>query len=104
MLYRGMRARACVTKSCVAQIIRAEQRRQDAFNQYSMAKQRLAQIEQEHCGRGSDVANDLTTEIDLTDRQTSASLTPAKHPQHPACDPRQVRGEGSKPDQLSDRA
>ena len=67
MLYRGMQARACVTKSCVAQILRAEQRRQDAFNQYSMAKQRLAQIEQERCGRGP--MSRLTAEIDLTDRQ-----------------------------------
>jgi exopolysaccharide production protein ExoF len=52
-----------------AELSDAEQRRQDAFNQYSMAKQRLAQIEQEALRARSDVANDLTAEIDLTDRQ-----------------------------------
>jgi polysaccharide biosynthesis/export protein ExoF len=52
-----------------AELADAEQRRQDAFNQYSMAKQRLAQIEQEALRARSDLTNDLTVEIDVTERQ-----------------------------------
>jgi exopolysaccharide production protein ExoF len=52
-----------------AELSDAEQRRQDAFNQYSMAKQRLAQIEQETLRARSDLTNDLTVEIDLTEHQ-----------------------------------
>jgi exopolysaccharide production protein ExoF len=62
-----------VSKSTLSQVeaelADAEQRRQDAFNQYSTAKQRLAQIESEALRARSDLANDLTVEIDVTERQ-----------------------------------
>ena len=96
MLYRGMRARACVTKSCVAQILRAEQRCQDAFNQYSMAKQRLARIEQERCGRGpmsrpTRQIDDNEHEFDTSERILSTlPATRAKFAETASKDPNQI--------------
>ncbi len=52
-----------------AELSDAEQRRQDAFNQYSTAKQRLATLEAEALRTKSDLANDLETEIQTTERQ-----------------------------------
>ena len=67
-----------------------------------MAKQRLTQIEQEALRVRSDVATDASD-----CRQRARVRHQRKDPQHSACDPRQVRGdgvEGSKLDRLSDRA
>jgi protein involved in polysaccharide export with SLBB domain len=52
-----------------AELSDAEQRRQDAFSQYSQAKQRLAQLENDALRARTDIANDLQVEIDLADRQ-----------------------------------
>jgi protein involved in polysaccharide export with SLBB domain len=54
-----------------AELSDAEQRRQDALNQYSMAKERLAQLQNDALRARTDLANDLTTEIEVTDRQIS---------------------------------
>jgi chromosome segregation ATPase len=47
----------------------AEQRRQDAINQYGMAKQRLATMEAEGLRIQSDLNHDLAVEIDAVERQ-----------------------------------
>lgn len=52
-----------------AELSDAEQRRQDAFNQYSMAKQRLAQLENDALRAKADLTNDLSVEIELVDHQ-----------------------------------
>jgi protein involved in polysaccharide export with SLBB domain len=70
---RAMVEKNLMAKSALSQVqaelSEAEQRRQDAFNQYSMAKQRLAQLENDALRAKADVANDLSTEIELTDHQ-----------------------------------
>ena len=52
-----------------AELSDAEQRRQDAFNQYSQSKQRLAQLENDALGARVTLINDLQSEIELADRQ-----------------------------------
>lgn len=47
----------------------AEQRRQDALNQYGMAKQRLAGMQADGIKVQSDLKNDLVVEIDAIERQ-----------------------------------
>ena len=47
----------------------AEQRRQDAANQFGMAKQRLAGMEADGLKAQSDLKNDLVIEIDAIERQ-----------------------------------
>jgi protein involved in polysaccharide export with SLBB domain len=59
----------------------AEQRRQDALNQYGMAKQRLASVEAEGFRIQADLKHDLEVEIEVIERQIrtmSASSAPAK--------------------------
>ncbi len=52
-----------------AELSDAEQRRLDAFNQYSQAKQRLAQLENDALRARADLTNDLSVEIDTVERQ-----------------------------------
>ncbi|RWX70973.1 hypothetical protein EN780_01715 [Mesorhizobium sp. M4B.F.Ca.ET.089.01.1.1] len=52
----------------------AEQRRQDALNQYAMAKQRLASLEAEALRTRADLANDLEVEIESTESQIATNL------------------------------
>jgi exopolysaccharide production protein ExoF len=52
-----------------SELSEAEQRRQDAINQYGMAKQRLASVEAEGLRIQADLKNDLETEIDVIERQ-----------------------------------
>jgi exopolysaccharide production protein ExoF len=47
----------------------AEQRRQDANNQYGMAKQRFASLEAEGLRVQADIANDLAVELEAVERQ-----------------------------------
>jgi exopolysaccharide production protein ExoF len=47
----------------------AEQRRQDAMNQYGMAKQRLASLEADALRVQADLKNDLAVETELIERQ-----------------------------------
>jgi polysaccharide biosynthesis/export protein ExoF len=47
----------------------AEQRRQDAINQYGMAKQRLASLEAEGLRVQAEIENDLAVEIEAVERQ-----------------------------------
>ncbi|WP_398465488.1 polysaccharide biosynthesis/export family protein [Tardiphaga sp.] len=47
----------------------AEQRRQDALNQYGMAKQRLASMQADGIKVQSDLKNELVVEIDMIERQ-----------------------------------
>ena len=49
----------------------AEQRRRDALNQYSMAKQRLASMEAEALRVQADLKNDLEVEIETIERQVA---------------------------------
>jgi protein involved in polysaccharide export with SLBB domain len=51
----------------------AELRRQDALNQYAMAKQRLASLEAEALRIQADLRNDLEVEIETIDRQIADS-------------------------------
>ncbi|MFD2058405.1 polysaccharide biosynthesis/export family protein [Mesorhizobium calcicola] len=51
----------------------AEQRRQDALNQYAMAKQRLASLEAEALQTRADLRNDLEVEIESTESQIAAN-------------------------------
>ncbi|RWD37144.1 polysaccharide biosynthesis/export family protein [Mesorhizobium sp.] len=50
----------------------AEQRRQDALNQYASAKQRLASLEFEVLRTRADLRNDLEVEIETTESQIAA--------------------------------
>ncbi|WP_189413985.1 hypothetical protein, partial [Mesorhizobium sp. M00.F.Ca.ET.217.01.1.1] len=52
----------------------AEQRRQDALNQYAMAKQRVASLEAEALRTRADLANDLEVEIESTESQIATNL------------------------------
>lgn len=52
----------------------AEQRRQDALNQYANAKQRLASLESEVLRTRADLRNDLEIEIETTESQIAANL------------------------------
>lgn len=52
----------------------AEQRRQDALNQYAMAKQRLASLEAEALQTQADLRNDLEVEIESTETQIAANM------------------------------
>lgn len=47
----------------------AEQRRQDAINQYGMAKQRFASLEAEGLRVQAEIANDLAVEVEAVERQ-----------------------------------
>lgn len=51
----------------------AEQRRKDTFNQYSLAKQRLAEVQSEALRVSADLQNDLGIEIENTQRQIADS-------------------------------
>ncbi|TJV39399.1 MAG: hypothetical protein E5Y02_25695 [Mesorhizobium sp.] len=51
----------------------AQQRRQDALNQYAMAKQRLASLEAEALQTQADLRNDLEVEIESTETQIAAN-------------------------------
>jgi protein involved in polysaccharide export with SLBB domain len=70
---RALMDRGVVTKSQLSQVEAelsdAEQRRQDAINQYGMAKQRLAALEAEGLKVQADLENDVAVEIDAIDRQ-----------------------------------
>jgi len=70
---RGLVDRNIVAKSQLSQIegelADAEQRRQDAINQYGMAQQRLAALEADGLKVQADLENDLATEIDAVERQ-----------------------------------
>ncbi|MER8779514.1 polysaccharide biosynthesis/export family protein [Mesorhizobium sp. M0115] len=52
----------------------AEQRRQDALNQYASANQRLASLESEVLRTGADLRNDLEVEIETTESQIAANV------------------------------
>lgn len=52
----------------------AEQRRQDAVNQYASAKQRLAWLESEVLRTRADLRNDLEVEIETTESQIAANV------------------------------
>ncbi|TIT03318.1 MAG: hypothetical protein E5W72_00880 [Mesorhizobium sp.] len=52
----------------------AEQRRQDALNQYASAKQRLASLEFEVLRTRADLRNDLEVEIETTESQIAANV------------------------------
>jgi protein involved in polysaccharide export with SLBB domain len=70
---RGLVDRNIVAKSQLSQVegelADAEQRRQDAINQYGMAQQRLAALEADGLKVQADLENDLATEIDAVERQ-----------------------------------
>lgn len=70
---RALMDRGVATKSQLSQVeaelADAEQRRQDAINQYGMAKQRLAALEAEGLKVQADLENDVAVEIDAIDRQ-----------------------------------
>jgi protein involved in polysaccharide export with SLBB domain len=55
-----------------AELSDAQQRRQDAFNQYSMAKQRLATLKGQALQIRSDMTNDLEAEIETTKGQIAS--------------------------------
>ncbi|MES0035961.1 polysaccharide biosynthesis/export family protein [Mesorhizobium sp. M0046] len=52
----------------------AEQRRQDALNQYASANQRLASLESEVLRTRADLMNDLEVEIETTESQIAANV------------------------------
>jgi protein involved in polysaccharide export with SLBB domain len=52
-----------------AELSEAEQRRQDAINQYGMAKQRLASLTAEGLRVQAEIENDLAVEIEAVERQ-----------------------------------
>ncbi|MER8887143.1 polysaccharide biosynthesis/export family protein [Mesorhizobium sp. M0816] len=52
----------------------AEQRRQDALNQYASANQRLASLESEVLRTRADLRNDLEVEIETTESQIAANV------------------------------
>jgi exopolysaccharide production protein ExoF len=54
-----------------AELSEAEQRRQDAVNQYGMAKQRLASLTAEGLRVQAEIENDLAVEIEAVERQIS---------------------------------
>jgi protein involved in polysaccharide export with SLBB domain len=54
-----------------AELSEAEQRRQDAINQYGMAKQRLASLTAEGLRVQAEIENDLAVEIEAVERQIS---------------------------------
>jgi polysaccharide biosynthesis/export protein ExoF len=70
---RGLVERNVLGKTVLAQVQAelsdAEQRRQDAANQFGMAKQRLASMEADSLKAQSDLKNDLVVEIDAIERQ-----------------------------------
>jgi protein involved in polysaccharide export with SLBB domain len=70
---RALVDRKVVSKSMLSQVegelSDAEQRRQDAINQYGIAKQRLASLQAEGFKVQADLENDLATEIDAVERQ-----------------------------------
>jgi protein involved in polysaccharide export with SLBB domain len=72
---RGLVERNIVAKSQLSQVegelADAEQRRQDAINQYGMAQQRLAALEAEGLKVQADLENDIAIEIDAVERQIS---------------------------------
>ncbi len=74
---RALVERNVVAKSMLSQVESelsdAEQRRQDAINQYGMAKQRLAALAAEGLKVHADLENDLATEIDAVERQIADS-------------------------------
>lgn len=69
--------RNIVAKSVLSQVegelSDAEQRRQDAINQYGMAKQRLASLAAEGLKVQADLENDLAVEIEAVERQIAES-------------------------------
>jgi protein involved in polysaccharide export with SLBB domain len=70
---RSLVDRKVVAKSMLSQVegelSDAEQRRQDAINQYGIAKQRLASLEADGLKSKADLENELATEIDSVERQ-----------------------------------
>lgn len=74
---RALVERNVVAKSMLSQVEAelsdAEQRRQDAINQYGMAKQRLAALAADKLKVQADLENDLAIEIDAVERQIAES-------------------------------
>jgi protein involved in polysaccharide export with SLBB domain len=70
---RALVERNVAAKSMLSQVegelSDAEQRRQDAVNQYGMAKQRLASLAADRLKVRADLENDLAIEIDAVERQ-----------------------------------
>jgi exopolysaccharide production protein ExoF len=70
---RPLVERNIVTKATLSQVqselTDAEQRRQDAMNQYGMARQRLASLEAEGLRVQAEIENDLAVEIEAVERQ-----------------------------------
>jgi protein involved in polysaccharide export with SLBB domain len=70
---RPLVERNVVSKAILSQVESelsdAEQRRQDAINQYGMAKQRLASLEAEGLRVQAEIENDLAVEIEAVERQ-----------------------------------
>jgi protein involved in polysaccharide export with SLBB domain len=70
---RALMQRGVVAKSQLSQVEAelsdAEQRRQDAMNQFGMAKQRLAALEAEGLKVQADLEQDVAVEIDAVERQ-----------------------------------
>jgi protein involved in polysaccharide export with SLBB domain len=70
---RALMDRNIIAKSQLSQVEAelsdAEQRRQDAINQYGMAKQRLAALEAEGLKVQADLENDVAVEIEAIERQ-----------------------------------
>lgn len=70
---RALVERNIVSKSMLSQVegelSDAEQRRQDAVNQYGIAKQRLASLAADKLKVQADLENDLAIEIDAVERQ-----------------------------------
>jgi protein involved in polysaccharide export with SLBB domain len=74
---RALVERNVVAKSMLSQVegelSDAEQRRQDAINQYGMAKQRLASLAADKLKVQADLEKDLAIEIDAVERQITES-------------------------------
>jgi polysaccharide biosynthesis/export protein ExoF len=72
---RPLVERNVVSKATLSQVqgelSDAEQRRQDAINQYGMAKQRLASLTAEGLRVQADIENDLAVEIEAVEQQIS---------------------------------
>lgn len=72
---RALMDRNVITRSQLSQVEAelsdAEQRRQDAINQYGMAKQRLAALEAEGLKVQADLEHDVAVEIDAIERQVA---------------------------------
>jgi len=70
LVERNVLGRAVLSQA-QSELSDAEQRRQDAINQYGMAKQRLAAMEADRLKVQSDLNNDIVIEIDALERQVA---------------------------------